>query len=384
MHQLRSAFKFLLAATFALACARPASPSMASRPWAAPGASGPEAEIYRIWMRRLAANDGRYAATAAFPSPDWLASEQQEWPLYDLAGTYLPDGATPEVLSIVPEPGVSGEYRVVTAFHAPDEYNTMRSKLIRMTVFADRAGGRWVFGNALPRLTRDWRHETVGPITYVLAPGDSFDRARATRASAFIDSLAAAFHVPRVDHVTYYLTSSDDEVFRILGLETDRKWGPVGGAAQPVNHLIFSGIPALGEEYRHELVHLVLTSLMDGHPSPVLISEGVPTWLGGTTGMTFPVAARGLAQFLVEHPAVTLDSLLAPGAPVIRFYPAGAVFADMTFRRGGTEAVKALFDIGQTPLAFQGGAERLFKEPWPSIAADWRTHALSFLPRTTP
>jgi hypothetical protein len=363
----------LLAALLAAGCA--AHPSA----W-----RGPEAEIERAWLRHLAAKEGRYSWTAGQPSEDWLPEEQREWRVYDLASLYLPDGATPEVLSIRRGPGPLGEYRVVTAFRTPTDQNAMRAKVVRMTVFARRVGDRWLFGNALPRLTSGWRRERVGPITYVVEPGQPFDRVRATRAATFIDSLATALAVPRLDQVTYVLTSSEDELYRVLGLETDRKWGPVGGLAQPVNRLVLSGIPAQGENYRHELAHLVIMPLLLGHPTPYVVSEGVPTWLGGTTGMDFPTAARGLARFLAEHPGVTLDTLLTRPFPVAQFYPAGAVLVDLAYRDGGTEGVKALFDAGPTPAELRVALARRFRRPWPVIAAAWRAHALSFLPKGDP
>ena len=142
----------------------------APRPWADSSAVGPAAEIYRAWMGHLEAKEGRFAGTASAPSNDWLPAEQLQWPAHELAALYLADGATPEVLSIRPEPGLEGEYRVVTAFHSADANNAMRARLVRLTVFALRPQGRWVFANALPRLTRDWRREAVGPITYVMEP----------------------------------------------------------------------------------------------------------------------------------------------------------------------------------------------------------------------
>ena len=351
-----------------------------SHPWAGSSAVGPEAEIYRDWMRHLLSKEGRYAETSGARSSDWLPAEQAQWPVHELAALYLPDGATPEVLNIRPEPGLDGEYRVVTAFHSADANNAMRARLVRLTVFALRSQGRWIFANALPRLTRGWRHEAVGPFTYVMEPNYPFDRRRAQLAVAFVDSLATGLGVPRLEHVTYYLTSSSDELYLIIGLDTDDKYGPVGGLGQPINHQLFSGIPAVGEDYRHELAHLVLLPLIMGHPTTYFVSEGVPTWLGGTTGMDFPTAARGLAEALAQTPSVTLDSLLARQGPVSQFYPAGAVFADMAYQQGGTPAVKALFDAGPTPERFRAAAEAIFQRPWALIAAEWRTHALSFLP----
>lgn len=353
--------------------APPAARGSAPHPWAASPAQGPEAEIYRTWLRYLESLHGQYAQGAWKPSPYWLAAEQRRWHVYALPMAYLPDSARPEVLRI--EPVSDSVYQVVTRFDEDSATSPMRSPSVRMTVFAVRSGDGWVLSNALPRLTATWRRETVGPITYVMEPGYPFDRGRAERAVGFTDSVAAAFGVPRLDHLTYYLTSSEDEVYRIMGLETDIKWGPVGGVAQPTNHQLFSGIPSIGEDYRHELAHMVLLPLMGNTSFPV--SEGVPTWLGGTTGMGFPAAARGLARFLAEHPAVTLDTFLTRRIAPPESYAAMAVFVQMVYERGGMEAVKGLFDAGARE-EFRSRMEQLFSRSWPMIVAGWRERTLRY------
>src|SRR2546422_5180094 len=37
--------------------------------------------------------------------------------------------------------------------------------------------------------------------------------------------------------------------------------------SQPVNHQLLSGIPAVGEDYRHELAHMVIMPLLMGRPT---------------------------------------------------------------------------------------------------------------------
>jgi hypothetical protein len=160
-----------------------------TRPWADSSARGPGAEIYRTWLRYLGSMAGQYRMGAWQPSPYWLAAEQQRWHVYNLAMAYLPDSATPEVLTVqrasAPD---QGEYRVVTRFREDSAGSPMQSSTVRMTVFALRSGDGWVFANALPRFTRTWRRETLGTITYVIEPGYAFDRGRAVRAVAFTDS----------------------------------------------------------------------------------------------------------------------------------------------------------------------------------------------------
>ncbi len=335
------------------------------------------AAICRTWERFLASTGGHYRLAAFRPSPYWLASEQHQWRVYALALSYLPDGAVPELAGADSVPDAQGDYRVVTRFTSPDENNAMRSRVVRVTVFARRSDSAWVLENALPVLTRAWRRDTVGVITYVEEPAYPFDRGRAHQAAVFVDSLAGALGVPRPDHLTYYLTTSSDETYRIMGLETDKHWGSVGGAAQPTNYQLFSGIPSEGEDYRHELTHVVILPLMGGRTT-YFVSEGIPTWLGGTTGMDFPAAARSLALFLDAHPGVALDSILGGHYPVAQFYPAAGVFVDMVHARAGTDGVKSLCDAGPMEQDLRAATERLLKEPWAEVASDWRRRVLSF------
>ena len=242
-----------------VACAHP-RPTIQPGPqsaksWADSNARGPQAEIYRTWLRYLGSIAGHFGTGAWQPSPYWLASEQHHWHVYALAMAYMPDSVTSEVLSI--DAVSKNEYRVVTRFTEDSATSPMQASVLRMTVFAVRDKGHWVFANALPRLTRSWRREAVRGLNYVVEPGYPFDRTRAERAAAFVDSLATAFGVPRLTSFTYYLTTSSDEIYRIMGLETGIKWGP-GGVSQPTNHQLFSGNPAVGEDYRHELAHMVL------------------------------------------------------------------------------------------------------------------------------
>jgi len=206
-----------------------------------------------------------------------------------------------------------------------------------------------------------------------MEPGYNFDRSRAERAVRFTDSISDAFRVPKMPPLTYYLTSSSDEIYRIMGLETDIKWGPVGGVAQPTNHMLFSGMPAIGEDYRHELAHLVLLPLMGN--TRYFVSEGVPTWVGGTGAADFHTAAREFASFLTGHPSVTLDSVVDGALPAKQLYPGAAIFVSMANDRGGVEAVKRLYSSGGD---FRASMERLFAKPWVQIVSDWRDRVMSF------
>jgi hypothetical protein len=293
--------------------------------------------------------------------------------MFDMAMFYLLDGGSLRLTSI--DCTDDARYRITSRFMEPPDA-TQRSwySALSVTVDAEREAGRWVLANALPRLTRHWHRDTVGTITYVVDPALQFDRRRAERGMTFADSVSLAFGVPRLAPITYYVASSLDRVYEIIGLSSEQKLGPGGGLAQPVNRLLFSGIPSVGEDYRHELAHLVLAPLASGGRTWAFISEGVPTWLGGTSGMTFGEATRHLHRFLVARPTLTLDSLVAGSSPTIERYAAGAVLVDLVFRAGGIRAVKELFIMGPEPADFRATVSRLMARPWSDVDAAWRLH----------
>lgn len=340
------------------------------------GAPTPESEhaVRDVWNEYLASKNGRFAANASAPSPLWSAAEQKRWPLYDLAGLYLPDHAVPEVLTVAPvDAAADTAYRIVTRFWPAGgaARDSSATPVLTMTVYARREGRRWVLASALPYNTGTWVRETRGRISYRVAPALRFDPAKAARAAAFVDSLAAVFGVPAPKRIDYYVAESVDQAMEILGAVVPERFGPAGGFARPVNAQVFSGIPALGEEYRHELAHVMLMPIIRDGTSSLLASEGVPTWFGGTAGRDFHGSVRHLASLLRAQPKLDLDAIVYDrSVPSEIRNAAGAVLAQMVHEVGGVDAVRAYL---RTPgHAMPEALERLLQRPWDAIGADWR------------
>jgi hypothetical protein len=337
----------------------------------------PMAEDVRVIFRRWAGylrSDPRQQA----PTSLWSAEEQRRWPQYDLTASIAYHGFPATVLEIrSAAPEAPGGYVVKTLFASAAGPDRGIRPIALTRVYAIREGGQWVFSNALTHLTRDWRREAVGPITYVLEPGYPFDRDRAGRAVRFADSLAAAFEVPGLERLTWYLTGSPERLYRIMGVE----W-TVGGAgfgyASYGDRLIFSGDPSVGEDYRHEIAHFVLGPLQSAGDTHPLINEGVAAWLGGSMGRDFRTLMAEYAAYLRSRPEVTLDSVLAPEGPDRGTRPGGATLALMAFEQGGVMAVKDLLASGRSTAQLQAALGRILGIDWPAIAARWRTRALAF------
>jgi len=351
------------------------------RAWGESEWKAPVAAIVRAWN---AYRDERVAANGQWPTHRtamWSLAEQEARPIYDLTFAVDAPGLRAILLDVRPTVvGDTSEFMLRVLYTDPGGAggDSVTPYAITRT-YAVREGGRWVLSAALPRLTRDWERQQVGPIQYVVQPGHRFDRTRAETAVAFADSLADAFGVPRLDSLTYYLTDSPTEMYRIMGVD----WNPVApsGAGQvfPPNHQLFSGDPRFGEAHRHELTHAVLEPL-SAHAHG-LVTEGLATWLGGTIGASPAATLHLYAGYLRAHPKVTLDSLFASSYDV-GYRPGGAILCELVYANGGVPALKALLHAGAKDSVLRVALDSLLGAPnhpatWADVAARWRRAALA-------
>jgi hypothetical protein len=333
-----------------------------------------ELAVRKVWDEYLASKKGQFKRYAGEPSPLWDPAEQQRWPMYDLAGFYLNDGAIAEVLSVTPvNPRADTAYQIVTRFWPAGATTRDASSKpeLTMTVYARRHQRRWVLANALPYQTSSWTKETRGRVTYRVAPALRFDATRANRSAAFIDSLAAAFELAPPERLDYYVAESVDQALEILGVEVSIRYGAAGGFAKPVNLQVFSGIPALGEEYRHEIAHVVLQSIIRDSETSLIASEGVSTWFGGTAGRDYRASVRHMDSLLIAQPAITLDRIVDDmSVPSEIRNAAGAVFSELLHEIGGIEAVR---EYMRTPgSGIRAVLTRLLQRSWPDVVVTWR------------
>ena len=103
-------------------------------------------------------------------------------------------------------------------------------------------------------------------------------------------------------------------------------------------------------------------------------SEGVATWLGGTTGGDYRAAVRGLADYLAANPSATLDALMeSTSPPQAARYAASAVLCAMVSDAGGTAALKEFLVAGPGTADIRAALQRSLGKPWAAIFADWRS-----------
>lgn len=336
--------------------------------------SSDEANIRQLFANYLTESGGHPGQCYA-ESKYWLKAEQEKSPCYDLAGMHLNPYAKIELSSLRRLDGSPLRYEVVAAAHdtSAEFKGHAFYKDMRITYIAVRDNNQWYLSSALSERTRDWQRATVGPITYVVQPGITFNANRARSAVQFTDSIAREFGTPPMKALRYFMTHSRDDAFAVIGLESAVKVGTGGGFAN--FGMIFSGTPSEGEEYRHELAHVVLAPLYSANTSTAA-SEGLPSWLGGTAGMDYRATVASLGRILDTSKTLNLDLIINGSMNAEAFRPAVALLTAMVFERGGVDAVKRFMHAGPSSGAMKKWLEELFGTPWGEIATEWRRRAL--------
>ncbi|HWC74660.1 MAG TPA: hypothetical protein VG454_12065 [Gemmatimonadales bacterium] len=313
---------------------------------------GTNHEIFTLWRSYLSSAPG-----CSQNSSLWSASEQAQWPVVDLLCSYVYQGFTGfTVVHLAPAVGLDSTYMIRTLVATVSDSGHDVQPLALYRVYATRERGRWVLANALPRLTRDWSHETIGRVRFVFPPGHRFARERASATAAFVDSLAAAFAISPPVSIGYYFTDDLIQTLSALGLEFFPLGADtVGGRSNAPDRLVFVGSSSHGEEYRHELAHVVLEPFVASFRPSGLVREGLMTWTGGSAGLTFQQLMPGLKGYLDAHPEVTLERILTDPPPRVGTLDVGydglAVLCKMVYDAAGIPGVRELMSAGREPRA---------------------------------
>lgn len=332
--------------------------------------ASPQREILALWRRYLTEPSDSVRATL------WSARERLASPHYDLLRPYVYQGFKHfTVVHLGPAAGLPHTFVIRTLVSRANASRDVRP-LALYRVYATVEDDRWVLANALPRNTRDWRRTSIGKITFVYPPTYQFNQQRGRATAAFVDSLARTFDLPKPEPMTYYFTDDFGETFRALGLEFFPSGGdPVGGRSNVFQRHAYAGMSVNGESYRHELAHIVLAPLIPSGTSG-LVMEGLMTWTGGSAGHEYVDLLPGLAQYLSNHPELTLEGLLKNPPPRVGSLDVGysglAVLCKMVFGRAGLAGLRALLSAGSDPGTVVSTAAQTLRVSPAQLNSMWR------------
>ena len=339
----------------------------------------PNREIFALYRSYLG-----HRLDSVRPNPYWSRAEQTRWPLFDLLSGAIYQGLSNFTLvHLAPAVGLDSTYLIRTLISSVHDPGNEVKPLALYRVFATREGGRWVLANALPRLTRTWRYETIKHVTFVYPPAHAFDRRRAEESAAFVDSLARAFELSPPPAIDYYFADGLVEIFGAMGLD----YFPLGsdttgGRSNVFDHIVFVGGSKNGVGNRHELAHIVLAPLTVGGRTHRLIMEGLMTWTGGSAGLDFPDLLPGLRQYVRTHPDLTLQEVMTAPPPregtLDVGYDGVGVLCAMVYDEGGLTAIRELANAGLQVTEALATAARLLGVSRDDLDRLWRSRVLAY------
>ncbi len=231
-------------------------------------------------------------------------------------------------------------------------------------VGAMKEGGRYRLCNMLPMNTSGWGHEKVGSVRFIFPPSHTFDRDLALRMNSFVDSLTALWNIRPVD-VDYYLADTRDELYKAIGLDYHLGEGNIArpsGSSDARNRIVYGA--GQGEYYPHEFVHVYMSPLFTNCHG--YFHEGYATLLGGHKGHDLSWHIRRMDRYLMEHPALDLDTVLGfwdMDFQTTPLYVFGGLLCKMAEDKGGLPMLKRLMSSGKTDDDFYRAIEDIFGVP---------------------
>lgn len=252
----------------------------------------------------------------------------------------------------------AGSYLLSLAFISQHESDAPVLRAIyRIAVVKTPQGFRFKY--ALPVLTAHWKTTRMKEVNFVYSA--TLDSAAAAKTVAFNHELARRFGVAPIAF-TYYKCVDRGEMYRIQGWDYEARVmaDTTGGLAEADRRIVFSGNNS--EWYPHEIVHLYINSIYAATLSPA-ISEGYPTYLGGSGGKSLSWHLQHLAGFYAQHPERNIMADMESGYDVNHqstvSYVIGGLICQLTDRQYGWKGVKKLLSAGKQYDDFYKAVEGL-------------------------
>lgn len=236
------------------------------------------------------------------------------------------------------------------------------------------ATGVFKLENVLNYDTRNWKKYQEQFIHYVVHPEVAFNRKEALNAVAFCKRIAEQFDL-KITPFTFYLLPNTDAMGKLYNFEYWLSY--LGGQTVLPNREIFT---TYGHAtYPHEFVHMLFPMADEASKDcPMLINEGLATWLGGPSyNESFEEALSKTAKVLQKEPAPTFDDIVTfkirnPFDNSI-FYVTGGVICKMVFEKKGVKGVWQLY--GSTTDNYKQVISELLEKSAP----EWERDVIQYI-----
>lgn len=312
-----------------------------------------------------------------YDNPYWNNAEKKKYKDFDISRSSIFQGGkgawtaasfytffTAHILSIQKKDSV---YKIKTMFYRTenDQYAKDASKFNPSLIhryYAIRENGSWKLANAFTYDIEGWQTVETKYINYHFPRETMYSEKLADKANRFCDSIICRFDFPLIEEkIEYYICNDEVEVGEILGFDY-YIYGWASG--KTIQNKVISGNGTV--YYPHEFVHFI-----DDDPEArgQNISEGFATWLGGSTGKTYPQLAK---IFAAEYSLVDTASFAWSWESRLNKYTLGALIIDMVFDQKGDQGVLDFMkmpsgDAEETQNSIQelcGWSKKKFSKKW--------------------
>ncbi|MDR1198006.1 MAG: hypothetical protein LBK94_03185 [Prevotellaceae bacterium] len=308
-----------------------------------------KSEIFNLWNNYLSS-----MPDSLYDNPYWNQAEKAKYKSYDLLksegfltpGLYGFDWLKNVVISIISH----GDYYVIRSIFYWDD--TAHINLMAIAnVVAKKENGAYKLYNWLPFYTRNWFERQVGLIRYKYHPQHPFNISKAEKANELIQFLTDKFDI-KVDNIEYYIAPNCLEIMRLKGFDhvagDGNNLNNLCGFYDRFNNIIYSN-SVKGENYEHEIVHLINNFFPDAHGlflnglSDYFIEDNIKT------GLSITEHFRRMDDYLTKHPEINLnefdtfyelDGITSPS------YFLGLMLCHLCMKKGGIDLLKEALSFG--------------------------------------
>lgn len=215
----------------------------------------------------------------------------------------------PFVMSITP--GISNQYLAKIAYIRRDSITSIEK--MYYVLISKNNSEKYKLSNPTGYLTRKWEKRDVGSMKYIINPKSGYNEVEAKRMDSLNTSLANYFHT-EVIPVTYYSCSNHYDLWYAQGEDNYYMTGFIenakGGRTVPEDKTIYAAINS--QYYPHELAHIYIYKFQrnyDENSFSVLSVEGIPTFLGGSEGVSLNYHLNRLATYARKNKITTIGDL---------------------------------------------------------------------------
>jgi hypothetical protein len=202
----------------------------------------------------------------------------------------------------------TGRYKIRTLFAAecPDnEYKKFTPNIITTLYAVKDTNHVFKLENTIAYHTRKWKTYQYEFITYVVHPDCDFNKKEAAKAVKICKEISKRFNLA-LKPFKYYLLPNSDEMGKLYNCDYWLSY--LGGQTLIPWREIFTSYGT--ENYTHELVHMLFPLPEDSVYNPMIVNEGLATWLAGP-GLNegFEEALAIVSQSLQKYPSVSLKDI---------------------------------------------------------------------------